>query len=133
LTKDEYLEKKEKFETQKKRISTQTQNIQTAKENLDKLKHLLENGIITKNEYDSKVSDLKGLREVQYGINDLELESPMFYISRANQYGPITVSNIIKRVKSGEVNPNSLIRHQDEIMFSKRAKDLLIIDVNNCK
>jgi uncharacterized membrane protein YhaH (DUF805 family) len=128
FTKEEYDSKKETFELQKKKIQKQKESLKAETANKEKLRQLFDNGIISKEEFNSKLSQLNnGINEYSHDINELKLDSSLVYISRGKQYGPISAKKIIRLLKLGEINPNCLVKHVNESTYSKRAKDLLVI------
>ena len=81
LNKTEFDEKKEKLIEDKQKLTKQIEDRNSYKENADKLRQLLENGILTQDEYNRKVFAL----EKKYRINikneqQIGLNTQLFYI-----------------------------------------------------
>lgn len=126
FTQVEFDTKKKKLVEQQNELITKQQNIEQYADKKAKLNNLFKNGLISKEEHNTKLGALKvGLGKVTIEIKQLDLNSNFYYISSGEQHGPYTVKHIISLLNSKKINPNCLVRHEDENSYNKRAKELL--------
>lgn len=125
LDKTEFDEKKKKFIEDKQELIKQIENRNSHKENTEKLRKLLENGIITQSEYNKKVIGL----DIKYGLNkniqqQIELNTQLYYISKGKEFGPMEAKKIVSLLNTKKINPNCLVRIENESTYSKRAYEI---------
>lgn len=125
LDEKEFADKKYVIQNEKQILIDNIETEKTLNEKSEKLKRLLENKIITQAEYDKKLKDLY----LTYGFDDIvntkiDLETKLFYISHAQEFGPFTAKRIVRLLNTKEINPNCLIRVENENNYSKRAYEI---------
>lgn len=125
LDKTEFEVKKEKLIEDKQKLIKQIEDINSHKESTDKLRKLLESGIITQAEYNKKVFNL----DQKYGINknneqEIGLNTQLFYISKGKEFGPMDAKKIVSLLNTKKINPNCLVRIENETTYSKRAYEI---------
>lgn len=126
LNEDEYNSKKQTLISEIDKLNTINQSNDEYEQKRDKLLQLLENDIITKTEYQTKLKALaESLNISGWEFEHVTLDTLFYYIQGAQQFGPFKVKSIMKFVKNNELNPACWIREKDSELMEYRVRDLL--------
>lgn len=122
----EFEEKKVRFLTLKESISSKNERVSQFNLKKEKLTNLFENKIITKEEYNNKIIVLKEKYEIDdFNIENINVNSKLYYISGGNQYGPVTIDRIAYLIENNKISKNCFIRFENESSYNKRANDII--------
>ena len=125
LNKNEFEFKKNSLLEEKQNIVGQSKNDEAFKKKKEKLKILLEKKLLSHSDYETKLNHL--LLEygtVKFKDDEIELDTMFFYVQRGKEFGPYSTREIIKRLNTSKINPNCLVRIENEKSYTRRAHEI---------
>lgn len=132
INKVEFKDKNDKLLRSKVSILSKNELAAEYKMKLEKLTNLFKNDILYKEEYDRKISELKERYEFdQFEYENINANSKLYYISKGNEYGPVTIGRIAYLIENNVISQNCFIRLENENSYNKRANEIIKCQENS--
>ena len=126
INKKEFEEKQANLLTLKNSVLSKNKNNSQFKLKKEKLTKLFENEIISEEEFNEKINELKEKYEVdEHKSQRIDVNTKLYYISNGVEYGPVTVGRIAYLIENNDINQNCFIRFENESEYSKRANEII--------
>lgn len=126
INESEFEEKKANFLLLKNSALSKNEHTSQFRLNKEKLTKLFENEIISKDEFNEKIIQLKEKYEVdEFNFESINDKSKVYYISQGDEHGPVTIGRIAYLLENKKINQNCFIRFENENSYNRRVYEII--------